>query len=127
MRKLLILSMCILPFLGIGSAIAKEDVPPIKVNLSSIYGGGVKLTRNVLAEPLQCYYLSGSLSFLALQDLGDVDIKVENLLTNEVFCGEFNSLEDQQYVLYLGEEAGNYEITCTTSSGEVYVGTLCVI
>lgn len=127
MRKLLILSMCILPFLGIGSAIAKEDVPPIKVNLSSIYGGGVKLTRNVLVEPLQCYYLSGSLSFLTHQDLGDVDIKVENLLTNEVFYGEFNSLEDQQYALYLGEEAGNYEITCTTSSGEVYVGTLCVI
>ena len=127
MRKLLILSLCILPFLGIGSAISKEDVPPRKVVLTNVPNEEVRLTRNVLAEPLQCYYLSGSLSFLALQDLGDVDIKVENLLTNEVFCGEFNSLEDQQYVLYLGEEAGNYEITCTTSSGEVYVGTLCVI
>lgn len=127
MRKLLILSVCILPFLGIGSAIANEDVPPRKVVLTNVPNEEVRLTRNVLAEPLQCYYLSGLLSFLVLQDLGDVDIKVENLLTNEVFCGEFNSLEDQQYVLYLGEEAGNYEITCTTSSGEVYVGTLCVI
>ena len=75
---------------------------------------------------IEAYYFLGNLQFFALPSLGDVDIKVENLLTNEVFCGEFNSLEDQQYVLYLGEEAGNYEITCTTSSGEVYIGTLCI-
>ena len=124
---LLILLLCSLPFLGISSAITTPNHPPRKVVLTNVPKEEVKLSRDMFVEPLQCYYLSGSLSFLALQDLGDVDIKVENLLTNEVFCGEFNSLEDQQYVLYLGEEAGNYEITCTTSSGEVYVGTLCVI
>lgn len=39
MRKLFILLLCSLPFLGIGSAIAMDDVPPIKVDLSTVCVG----------------------------------------------------------------------------------------
>lgn len=127
MRKVFIL---MLSMMVLWAANAKENcqepkTPPKKVYLSPS-SDGQKITRTLVDERIQAYYFLGNLQFFALPSLGDVDIKVENLLTNEVFCGEFNSLEDQQYVLYLGEEAGNYEITCTTSSGEVYVGTLCI-
>ncbi len=126
MRKLFILLLCSLPFLGIGSAIAMDDVPPIKVDLSTVCGGGVKLTRDISLEPLQCYYSSESLLFVSLQNLGDIDIRVENLMTNELFQGEYNSQDVQQYILFIGEETGTYEITCTTSSGDVYSGTLTI-
>ncbi len=127
MRKLFLLVLCTLPFLGIGNAIADSNQPPIKVILTDVPNEQVKLTRDILVEPLQCYYLSGTLFFMSCHDIGDVDIRVENLLTNEVYSGEFSSSQNQQYTLCLGEDTGNYEITCTTSTGYLCIGTLCII
>lgn len=126
MRKFLILLMCSLSLLGIDTAVASSDKPAKKVILTNVPNGEVKLSRDIIAEPLQCYFSSESLLFVALQDFGEIDIKVENLLTNELFCGEFNPMGEQQYVLYIGEEAGTYEITCTTLSGCVYSGMLTI-
>ena len=57
MRKLFLLVLCTLPFLGIGNAIADSNQPPIKVILTDVPNEQVKLTRDILVEPLQCYYL----------------------------------------------------------------------
>ena len=62
-RKLLLLLFCSLSFLGNGIPKANSDEFAKKIVLTNNSDEGIKLTRDVLTETLQCYYLSGSLSF----------------------------------------------------------------
>lgn len=126
MKKLLLFLICIMPFLGIGQAEASSGEPVKKVVLVNVPKGNPKLTRDVSVEYIQCYYYSGALMFAALDFVSEVEIIVENLSTNEVWFGEFDARVQESYLMEFISAPGTYEITCTTSSGDVYSGTLTI-
>ena len=115
-----------MPFLGIGQAEASSVEPVKKVVLVNVPKGNPKLTRDASVEHIQCYYSSGVLCFSALQAIGEVEITVENLFTNEIWFGDFDPMAQESYLMELNCTPGTYEITCITSSGDVYSGMLTV-
>lgn len=127
MRQILIFIVCALTFVNLGMSTAMAGAPPRKVALSIQSESNPKHVRTQIIELIQCYYYEdGSLCFIALIDAGDIEITVENLSTNEVWFGDFDPMMQESYLMELNCGLGTYEITCTTSSGDVYSGILTI-
>lgn len=92
-----------------------------------IVGKG-KFQRSLIQEPIISYYygMMTAVQTSVTSDLGVVDVMVTNSSTGESWYDSFDSSEEPQTILQISGEAGLYEITYTTESGDIYEGTFTV-
>lgn len=122
MRKFLILFIAILlPLLALDMRADK----PVNVKIPLLNTGSGKIQRSLDASFVEAHYY-GMLSVVSTSittDLGEIDIIVTNLSTGEYWEDTFDSSSMSQHLLSISSTSGLYEVTYTTSSGDLYVGS----
>ena len=98
MKKCLIIiaSILMLPTLGHGVESADED--KIRIALTQTKG---RLTRSVAQTPVECYYISASneVALEFTEDLGNAEIRIQNLLSGETVQVTFKWGYDEDLVI----------------------------
>ncbi len=86
-----------------------------------------KLSRDLVIEPIESYYLGmlSSIQTTVTSDLGRIDMTVTNLTTGETWSDTFNSAISP-HLLPISGAPGLYEITYLTSFGDLYEGTFTI-
>ena len=109
---------CTLPMSG--------DSPPDSLEIP-IKGNGLHDLIRSLGDIQACYHgmLSAVHSSVA-SDLGEIDITVTNCSTGEFWADTFDSSSTSQHLLLISSTPGLYEVTYTTSSGDLYEGTFTI-
>lgn len=110
---------CALPLHGDVPPERSLEIPIKKLDKSDLIRG--------LCEIQACYY--GMLSAVhtsVSSDLGEIDVTVTNCLTGESWEDTFDSSSTSQHLLPISSTPGLYEVTYTTSSGDLYVGTFII-
>ena len=77
---------------------------------------------------VQAYY-NGMLSAVyttAVSDLGEIDVRVTNISTGEFWEDTFDSSISSQHLLQISGTSGFYEVTYTTSCGNLYEGSFVI-
>ena len=77
---------------------------------------------------VQAYY-NGMLSAVyttAVSDLGEIDVRVTNISTGEFWEDTFDSSISSQHILHISGTSGFYEVTYTTSCGNLYEGSFVI-
>lgn len=121
MRKVLFfLSVSILFFMPILKADTQSS--PKKIVIFKIPD---RLPRTGNAEEIQCYYYETEalIQSKSLVDLGTIQITASNTTTGETWSDVFDSSQETPHLLDVSNESGNYTVTYTTESGDVYEGT----
>ena len=87
-----------------------------------------KLSRDLVIEPIESYYLGmlSSIQTTVTSDLGRIDMTVTNLMTGESWSDSFDSGMIPQTFLPISGVPGLYEITYLTSFGDLYEGTFTI-
>ena len=109
---------CTLPMLG--------DTPPTSHEIPVKKLDKLNQIRSIC--DIQAYYhgmLSAVHTSLAA-DLGEIDITVTNCLTGESWEDTFDSSSISQHLLPISSTPGLYEVTYTTSSGDLYEGIFVI-
>lgn len=126
MRKILILLTAILlPLFAVH--ISADEPVNMKIPLKQSTSTG-KITRGLSLESIEAYYY-GMLSAVytsVAADLGEIDITVTNCSTGESWEDTFDSSSISQHLLPISSTPGLYEVTYTTSSGDLYEGTFVI-
>ena len=86
-----------------------------------------KLSRDLVIEPIESYYLGmlSSIQTTVTSDLGRIDMTVTNLTTGETWSDTFN-FAISPHLLPISGAPGLYEITYLTSFGDLYEGTFTI-
>lgn len=127
MRKLLFLILVLfLP--SISLMFANTQSSPKKVCISKLTTGDIKTVRTPSSEEILCYYYESDevIHSISLVDLGVVQVTVTNINTSEVWSDVFDSSLEVPHLLNVSSDPGNYVVTYTTESGDVYKGTFVV-
>ena len=124
MRKVLfLLSVSILFFMPILKADTQSS--PKKIVIFKIPD---RLPRTGNAEEILCYYYESEevIQSTPLVNLGTLQVKVINTTVEEVWSDVFDSSLEVPHLLNVSSDPGNYVVTYTTESGDVYKGTFVV-
>lgn len=109
---------CTLPMLG-DTPPTSHEIPVKKLD---------KLNQIRSLCDIQAYY-HGMLSAVytsVAADLGEIDVTVTNCLTGESWEDTFDSSSISQHLLPISSTPGLYEVTYTTSSGDLYEGIFVI-
>lgn len=105
----------------------RGDTPPDRpVEVPIRKPGAHDLVRS-LCE-IQAYYY-GMLSAVYTSvtfDLGEIDVTVTNCSTGEFWEDTFDSSISSQHLLQISGTSGFYEVTYTTSCGNLYEGSFVI-
>lgn len=126
MKKIIIIMMALLLPLSAFEMSADNEKAVMKIPLE--VKNNKDLDRSLIQEPIFSYYY-GMMSFVqtsVTSDLGVVDVMVTNSSTGESWYDSFDSSEEPQTILQISGEAGLYEITYTTESGDIYECTFVI-
>lgn len=87
-----------------------------------------RLSRTGNAEEILCYYYESEevIQSTPLVNLGTLQVKVINTTVEEVWSDVFDSSQEVPHLLNVSSDPGNYVVTYTTESGDVYKGTFVV-
>ncbi len=126
MRKTLILfTLAVLSLLTFDS----NAEQPVRQKIPLEYSkGGIKLQRNLSNGFIEACYngmMSAVYTFVS-SDLGEIDVTVTNCSTGEFWEDTFDSSSISQHLLPISSTPGLYEVTYTTTSGDLYEGTFMI-
>ena len=110
---------CIMPMRGDSPPECSQEIP---IRQSGSHGSIRSLSE------IQAYY-NGMLSAVYTSvtfDLGEIDVTVTNCSTGEFWEDTFDSSSISQHLLPISSTPGLYEVTYTTSSGDLYEGTFVI-
>ena len=110
---------CIMPMRGDSPPESSQEIP---IRQSGSHGSIRSLSE------IQAYY-NGMLSAVYTSvtfDLGEIDVTVTNCSTGEFWEDTFDSSSISQHLLPISSTPGLYEVTYTTSSGDLYEGTFMI-
>lgn len=125
MRKLLLTMVLLLPLLTLEMRADNEKtVIKIPVELEKNIKHNRSLKEDLIVSTY--YGMMSAVVTVVNSDLGEVDITVTNCGTGGMWYDSFDSSEETQTILQISGEAGLYEITYTTESGDVYRGLLTI-
>ena len=124
MKKLIIFLMAVLlPLSAFEMSADEKEARKIPLRM----GKTEKLSRDLVIEPIESYYLGmlSSIQTTVTSDLGRIDMTVTNLTTGETWSDTFNSAISP-HLLPISGAPGLYEITYLTSFGDLYEGTFTI-
>ena len=127
MKKIINIMMALLLPLSAFEMSADDDKSVAKkIPLEIVGKGGFQ--RSLIQEPIISYYygMMTAVQTSVTSDFGVVDVMVTNSSTGESWYDSFDSSEEPQTILQISGEAGLYEITYTTESGDIYEGTFTI-
>ena len=110
---------CIMPMRGDSPPESSQEIP---IRQSSSHGSIRSLSE------IQTYY-NGMLSVVCTSvfaDLGEIDLAVTNCTTGEFWEDTFDSSIISQHILHISGTSGFYEVTYTTSCGNLYEGSFVI-
>lgn len=87
---------------------------------------GKVLGRTLIEVEAYYYGMMSSIQTSVFADLGEIEVYVTNCSTGEMWYDTFDSGLETQTVLMISGDAGFYEITYTTESGDTYVGSFMI-
>ena len=125
MKKLIIFLMTVLlPLSAFEMSADEKEARKIPLRM----GKTEKLSRDLVIEPIESYYLGmlSSIQTTVTSDLGRIDMTVTNLMTGESWSDSFDSGMIPQTFLPISGVPGLYEITYLTSFGDLYEGTFTI-
>lgn len=125
MKKLIIFLMAVLlPLSAFEMSADEKEARKIPLRM----GKTEKLSRDLVIEPIESYYLGmmSSIQTTVTSDLGRIDMTVTNLMTGESWSDSFDSGMIPQTFLPISGAPGLYEITYLTSFGDLYEGTFTI-
>lgn len=101
---------------------ASTPKPTKKVTITKIVD---RLPRTSHAEEIECYFDATEMIIQSsfLTDMSLVTISVTNTNTGESWTDNFDSSETNPHVLSVSNEPGNYVVTYTTESSDIYEGS----
>ena len=112
---------CTLPMRGDSPPEIKKEIPIRNIRTQPTI-------RDLTMVSLRaCYF--GMLSAVhtsVTTDLGEIDVIVTNCVTGEFWEDTFDSSSTSQHLLTISSTPGLYEVTYTTSSGDLYEGTFII-
>ncbi len=124
MKRLIIFLMAVLlPLSAFEMSADEKEARKIPLRM----GKTEKLSRDLVIEPIESYYLGmlSSIQTTVTSDLGRIDMTVTNLTTGETWSDTFNSAISP-HLLPISGAPGLYEITYLTSFGDLYEGTFTI-
>ena len=123
MKKIIIIMMALLLPLSAFEMSADNEKAVMKIPLEVKNNKG--LGRSLIQEPIVSYYygMMTAVQTSVTSDLGVVDVMVT---TGESWYDSFDSSEEPQTIQQISGEAGLYEITYTTESGDIYECTFVI-
>lgn len=125
MKKLIIFLMAVLlPLSAFEVSADEKEARKIPLRM----GKTEKLSRDLVIEPIESYYLGmlSSIQTTVTSDLGHIDMTVTNMMTGESWSDSFDSALTPQTYLPISGAPGLYEITYLTSFGDLYEGTFTI-
>lgn len=101
---------------------ASTPKPTKKVTITKIVD---RLPRTPQSEEIECYFHGTEMIIQSsfLRDMSLVTISVSNTNTGEKWTDNFDSSETNPHILSVSNEPGNYVVTYTTESGDIYEGS----
>lgn len=98
------------------------------MNIPLELGPEIILTRNLIEEPISCYYYGMITSIVTTlsSNQGNVSLNVTNVSTGEIWYDVFDSANKPQTILQISGTSGLYQIIYHTESGNIYEGSFII-
>ena len=104
----------------------RGDTPPDSLEIPIKGNGSHDLIRSLCEIQTYYYGMLSAVHTSVSSDLGDIDVTVTNCSTGESWEDTFDSSSISQHLLPISSTPGLYEVTYTTSSGDLYEGTFMI-
>ncbi len=106
--------MLFTPFLVLANTNNNNDRKKIEFTTGNLSG---KPQRNLI-QPIECFYIDGELQFIILEDLGTIEIIVENIECGDIYQETISGTG--AYFIYISNLHGTHIINVYTDSNSYY-------